>query len=357
MYLPFQYYLFTNEYQVRRGFKIDRSAPIYNIHVDNKGLKWVSDEQGLVLVQSANFATPMEEKAGEWSLLSVPNGNFELSFKKSELAKFIGDDLSIITCGQYDESLQELWIGTAENGLYHFKTQSGLSLVENLTTSNSKLRSNSIQCLMTTTPGKILVGTYDGLLEIDRGKSKLSGKGFSIEAMTINSGTVWVVSDGEVLEMDKKGDFYYFETDARMVEGKVKDIAFDSRERLWIASEIVIRYDFDREDYEVYGPIQEFTSQNVNCIAVDFDDALWVGTQDKGLYFIGKGSTLLAEIILTTPLDCAPNSKNAALQVRASGGKPPYTYKWNGGLSGETPQNIGPGTYKVEVRDKANNSI
>ena len=52
-----------NEYKVRRGFKIDRRAPIYNIHVDDKGLKWVADEQGLVLVQSANFADPVAPRA------------------------------------------------------------------------------------------------------------------------------------------------------------------------------------------------------------------------------------------------------------------------------------------------------
>ena len=98
-----------------------------------------------------------------------------------------------------------------------------------------------------------------------------------------------------------------------MTEGLVKDIAFDSRERLWVASEIILRYDFDAGKHEIYGPIQEFTSQNVNCIAVDFDDALWVGTQDKGLYFIGKSSTLLAEVVLDTPLDCKPNSHQCRL--------------------------------------------
>lgn len=346
-----------NEFKVRRGFKIDRRAPIYNIHVDDKGLKWVADEQGLVLVQSANFADPVAPEPDNWSLLTVPDGNYELSIPKATLQKFLGDDLSIISCGLFDESLQELWIGTENDGLFQFKTGTDLQLVKNWTSSNSKLRSNTIQTLELIGPRRLLVGTYDGILNISGDKTSLEGKNFSIEAIAVNNGVTWVVSDGEVLEMDKKGDFYYFETDDYMTEGLVKDIAFDSRERLWIASEIVIRYDFDKENYEVYGPIQEFTSQNVNCIAVDFDDALWVGTQDKGLYFIGKSSTLIAEIVLTTPLDCEPNAKNAALQVRASGGKPPYSYKWNGGLSGENPSNIGAGTYKVIVTDQDKNTV
>mgnify|MGYP002624609565 CR=1 FL=1 len=263
-----------NEFKVRRGFKIDRSAPIYNIHVDEKGLKWVADELGLVLVQSANFADPVEAKPKEWNLLNVPDGNYELKIPKDQLSNFFDNDLSVITTAQYDESLKELWVGTKFGGVLHFRVDNQVELLETLTTGNSKLRSNTIQSILVTAPGKVLIGTDDGLVEINRDKSKLYGKGFNIEAIAVNNGVIWVVSDGEVLEMDKKGDFYYFETDEYMTEGLVKDIAFDSRERLWIASEIVIRYDFDRDNYEVYGPIQEFTSQNVNCIAVNFDDAL-----------------------------------------------------------------------------------
>ena len=110
-----------NEFKVSRGFKIDRSAPIYNIHVDDKGLKWVADELGLVLLQSANFATPIDLESDIWSLLTVPNGNYELKIPKEQLKKHLGGDLSIISTAHYDEANQELWIGTENSGLYHFK--------------------------------------------------------------------------------------------------------------------------------------------------------------------------------------------------------------------------------------------
>ena len=342
-----------NEFKVRRGFKIDRRAPIYNIHVDDKGLKWVSDEQGLVLLQSANFAEPIEENEAEWALLSVPDGNYELNLQKEQLEKLLRTPLSNISTAQYDVTKQELWIGTKNQGLFQLKTAGGLSLIKVHTDKTSKLRSNTIQTIELVAPGKLWVGTNDGLLSINGSDSKLHGKNFSIEAIATINAEVWVVSDGEVLEFDrKKGDFFYLEVESDMTEGLVKDIAFDSQERIWIASEIITRYDFDSEKYEVYGPIQEFTSQNVNCIAVDFDDAVWVGTQDKGLYFIGKSSTLLAEVVLAVPLDCSPDASNAALQVRASGGEPPYNYQWAGGLSGANPENLPAGTYKVTVTDK-----
>ena len=338
--------------KVRRAAAIDRNVAIKNVYVNENGNRWVADAKGVFLVQSPEFANPIAIDAAEWSLLSAPDGNEELKLSRANLERLMGNDFTEITAAHLDRARNELWIGTKYSGVYHFKTQPQLSLIKQLTTKNAKLRSNTIQTILVTAPGKVWIGTYDGLLEINDGKEKSYGKYFSIEAIEQWEGKIWVVSDGEVLEMDRKGDFYGFEIESRMVEGKVKDIAFDSRGRLWIASEIVVRYNFDTERYDLFGPAQEFTSQFVNCIAVDQDDALWVGTNDKGVYYIGKAATLTAELILENALDCQANAQNAALKVLASGGQPPYTYQWSGGLQGEHAKNLSAGTYTVTITDK-----
>ncbi len=45
---------------------------------------------------------------------------------------------------------------------------------------------------------------------------------------------------------------------------------------------------------------------------------------------------------------------NGAVQVVATGGCPPYTYDWTGGLSGDNPQGLRAGTYSVTVADSSN---
>ncbi len=343
--------------KVRRAAAIDRNVAIRNIYVNESGNRWVADTKGVFLVQSPEFANPITIDATDWSLLSAPDGNEELKIPRATLEKVMGRDFSEITTAQLDRARNELYIGTKYSGVYHFKTQPQLQLIDQLTTKNTKLRSNTIQTIFVAGPGKVWIGTYDGLLEIEDGKDKVHGKYFSIEAIDQWEGKVWVVSDGEVLEMDRKGDFYGFEIETRMVEGQVKDLAFDSRGRLWIASEIVVRYNFDTEGYDLFGPAQEYTSQFVNCIAVDQDDALWVGTKDKGVYYIGKAVSMTAELIVETPLDCQANAKNASLKVLASGGQPPYNYQWSGGLQGENPKGLSAGTYTVTITDKKGLSI
>ncbi|MEL6864319.1 MAG: two-component regulator propeller domain-containing protein, partial [Bacteroidota bacterium] len=307
--------------EVQRCADIDRRVPIRNIYVDASNNKWVADDQGLFLVQSPDFAQAVDMEADQWSLLSVPYGNEELKVPKATLQEIMGDDFSNITCATFDKVRKELFIGTEEAGIFHLRTDPKLSLIKKITSKNSKLRSDKITSLLyLTSKNQLVVGTDDGLLLYQGSKSKVAGKYFVIDAVAYTEGNIWVLADNEVMELDRKNDLYGLELKPQMTEGDIADIAFDSQGRLWIASEIICRYDIESDTYEVFGPAEEYTSQYVNFIAVDSDDALWVGTDDKGVYFIGKASSFSATLVVDDPLGCEADAKNASLQVRASGG-------------------------------------
>ncbi|MEO1518337.1 MAG: OmpA family protein [Bacteroidota bacterium] len=342
--------------EVRRCADIDRRVPIRNIYIDEENNKWVADQQGLFLAQSPEFASNVDIDPSQWSLLSVRDGNRELNLPKEELQQLMGDDFSSITTAHIDKAKGELWIGTSQSGLYQFSLKPKLRLLGQKNSGNSKLRSNNIRTIYSSITGQIIFGTDDGLMIQKGSKTSSVGKYFSIDAITSFGAAIWLLSDNEVLELDRKGKLYALELNERMVEGTIVDIAFDSQGRLWVASEIISRYNFETDDFQSFGPAEDFTSQFVNFIAVDGDDALWVGTEDKGVYFIGKASTLSASVVVGKPLGCTPGSKDAGLQVRASGGQPPYEYQWAGGLSGPQPQGLGPGTYQVTVSDQKGKS-
>ena len=337
---------------VQRCADIDRQVPIQNIYIDDDNNKWVADRQGLFLAQSPDFASTVEMEAEQWSLLSVRDGNRELNFPKAVLESAMAEAFSQITAAHLHQTSRELWIGTEESGVFQFRTEPELALIEQHTSGNSKLRSDRIQTLHTTGRNQLVIGTDDGMLVKEGKKITSYGKYFTIDAITDYEGVIWIVSDGEVLELDEKGRLLPMDEKPGMIDGGVVDIAFDSEGRLWIASEIVSRYDFSAERFDRYGPAQDFTSQYVELIAVDQDDAVWVGTRDKGVYFIGRSSSMSASVVVSQKLGCDAGSKDAALQVRASGGEPPYIYQWTGGLSGENPQNLGPGVYMVTVTDQ-----
>jgi len=339
--------------EVQRCADIDRRVPINNIFIDGSNNKWVADNQGLFLAQSPEFAKTIDIDAGKWSLLSAPDGNMELNLNKEKLEKLMGDNFANISTAHIAPSKNELWIGTSSGGLYQFKVNPGLELLKNLNSGNSKLKSNNIHTLYIDPVGKIYAGTDDGLFAKKGSKESLYSKGFDVTAIATYNNNLWVIADGEVLEVDKKGDFYEMEIDERKTEGTLVDIDFDSEGRLWIVSEVVTRFNLKTEYYDFFGPAEEFTSQEVMCITVDGDDAAWVGTKDKGVFFIGRSSSLNATVVIKDLLACEANSKNASLQVRATGGEPPYTYEWDNKLKGENPKGLGPGTYAVTVTDKS----
>ncbi len=339
--------------EVQRCADIDRRVPINNIFIDGTNNKWVADNQGLFLAQSPEFAKTIDIADDKWSLLSAPDGNMELNLDKGKLQQLMGDNFSKISTAHIAPTKKELWIGTTGGGLFQFKVNPGLELLKTLNSGNSKLKSNNIHTLYIDPIGKIYAGTDDGLFAKKGSKESLYSKGFDVTAIANYNNKLWVIADGEVLEVDKKGDFYEMEIDERKTEGVLVDIDFDSEGRLWIASEVVTRYNLETEYYDLFGPAEEFTSQDVMCITIDGDDAAWVGTKDKGVYFIGRSSSLNATVVIKDLLACEANAKDASLQVRATGGEPPYTYEWDNGLEGENPKGLGPGTYAVTVTDKS----
>src|SRR5690606_8738287 len=108
-------------------------------------------------------------------------------------------------------------------------------------------------------------------------------------------------------------------------------------------------FDVENNRYKVFDGADYFTSNDVNCLAVDPEGAVWVGTLDKGLFVIEKESAMTVTCLLDKELSCDPQLNDAALIVKIKGGQPPYTYQWDQGLSGENPKNLGEGTYTVTV--------
>lgn len=339
--------------EVVRTKAVDRYTPVTNIFIEGEN-KWVGNRKGLFQVHSPEQSTNANVAPSDWSLLQTASGNKDLRFPLEDLLTQMGADGQgirtkgdRITAAIFEEKGSQLWVGTHNSGLFQFKTQPSLKLVAHHTPGGS----DEINTLFLDTEGRLWIGTAEGCLFGKDGKWRQEQKVFSIRAFAQSGTNIWVMGDDLLWKVDAREKWEPIDIDAKLTEGEVVDIAVDGNGMLWVASQIITRFDPATEEATVFGPAEEFTSQDVSCMAIDGENSVWVGTNDKGLYIIQKADAMAVTCLLDKPLSCGANSKDASLKVTVSGGTAPYTYTWAGGLSGTNPQNLGPGEYALTVTD------
>lgn len=338
------------EMRVVRCNAIDQRNPIVNIFVDDSNQKWVATTKGVFQVQALDLVSPAKLGAGEQSLASIRGGNENLSWSSEELKAIIGADRNV-SAAFYDKKKDELWIGTREAGAFQLRVKPKLQLINKFDNTNSKLKANEVNSIFIDQLGEVWIGTEEGALVGKGNRWTLEERLLSIGRITEYNSNVWVIGNNAIWKVTSRGDWIPVEVDASKVEGDIHDIALDSAGRVWIASEVITRFDPKTDEYGFFGPIQYFTSQLASCLVVDKEGAVWVGTTDKGLYLIEKASAITVNIVAEKALGCDATKNDAALKVKITGGKAPYTYAWTSGLSGDNPQNLGPGEYTLTVTD------
>jgi outer membrane protein OmpA-like peptidoglycan-associated protein len=346
--------------EVIRSTALPWGSPVKNIFVDTDNTKWVANTRIIQKVSGARSADPITLQPGEMGLFQFSGGNADIRWQRQELTEAIGDIIdedNYITAAFYDEVNQDIWLGTSLTGAYRLKKENGkLVFKEQLSMDNTKLRSNFVHEIAKDGPGRIWIATNDGALVGRDGKWDLIEKGLIIESVAVANGEVWLMGDGLVGKVDRKDRWELIDIPTDAVEGSITDIALDAKGRLWIASRIIASYDPTSGETSTFGGAEEYTSEFANYLAVDLDGAVWIGTEDKGVYVIQKGSSLVATVELVSPVTCNGNGSDGALRVKVTGGAPPYTFNWSGNATGDSPDRLTPGTYRLTITDTKGNS-
>ncbi len=250
----------------------------------------------------------------------------------------------------------ELWVGS-NIGLFIFNIKTK-KLLKHYSTSNSSLRSNDVRFVIYSTNNESLwVGTADGAYEIiDRNKKwKTEYKGHKMIAATENIDGLWLLSDLELYLMIG-GREHPQGLKRGLYEGQVNDLALDKDNNLYVASDILTRFDPYQDRLEKYGENLGLAASKCMSLACDNEGALWLGTADAGLFRVYSDSIemkdLRISILLKQAISC-PGASDGSLQLSVSGGSGPYKYFWERvRLKGTSnPSNLKAGNYKVTVED------
>ena len=336
--------------EVNRASAIDRSLPVLNVAIDGQGRKWAANAKGVFQIKAADFATQLSIAAGQKNVLSYRGGNADFAWSDAAFKNQVKTECKV-TAAWYDEKTTTLWLGTDEAGLFQFKTSPELQLVQQYVPSNSKLKSNHITVIFQDKTNRLWVGTDNGLMYGPPGRWKADFANYEVQRIREFGNVIYVLADGEISLAPNGDKWSDLALDKKKLEGQITDFDIDQAGKMWLVSGVLTRYDLLGETYDVFSGPEYYTTEFGTGIAIDFDGAVWVGSSDKGLYQIDKASSMTLNAYVDQPISCAGNGKDAVLVAKVTGGVPPYTYTWSGGLSGDNPKNVGPGNYTVTVTD------
>lgn len=263
----------------------------------------------------------------------------------------ISDSEVIINDLAYERG--KLWLAT-NKGLYIYTLANGNW--KNHNSSNSKLKSNIVNFVQVDGAGIIWAGTEKGYVKIDVDKWELEDKKYNVVSSRSNKEGQWMVATDDMWLIDPFNRKYEVGLNRDLYQGSINDFTIDSKGRIYMASDILVRYNPYEEQIEKYGEDVGLLSQKCLSLACDKNNNIWIGTADAGIFRIVfddiAKEQLNSTIILEQAITCN-NKANAILKVTTTGGTRPYKYKWSEPrMRGARPNNVGPGTYAVTVTDK-----
>lgn len=336
--------------EVTRCSAVDRALTLKNVTVDATGRCFAVNSKGIFQVRANDLATPVTVKTGEKNVLSFKRGNADFSWSEAKFREQVTTPCSV-TAAWYDSKSQTLWLGTDEAGLFQFSTDPELKLVQQYLPVNSKLKSAHITTLFQDAAGRLWAGNEAGVMYGTPGRWKDALNGFSVQRVREYNTVIYVLADGYISKAPGGEKWSDLALNEKSLEGDINDFDIDETGKMWIVSGVLTRFDLISGTYDVFGGPEYYTSQYGNFVAVAPSGVVWVGTEDKGLFSVDKASNMVLNAYVESPISCEGNGKDAILTAKITGGTPPFSYAWSGGLSGEQPHNIGAGTYSVTVTD------
>lgn len=249
------------------------------------------------------------------------------------------------------------WVGT-HNGIYTISLQQE-KIMDHYTTADGILASNDINFIFSDPYGLKWVGTQAGVVRIENKKWKLYEKDQAVTAITWTSDGAWIAADSMMWMVDQFNRWFTIDAWKELGEGRVKALSSDGKGLIYIASDVLVKYDpweekivtmgeGSNEDQMILlsqGPSKSVWMAGSNGLARVIEDT------SKIVKPVAKGDEM-AIIVETKSKPVCLGMNTGHLVANVAGGRPPYTYQWSKNLgTGQEATGLAPGVYQVTVTD------
>jgi ligand-binding sensor domain-containing protein/signal transduction histidine kinase len=215
--------LWAYEHEIFRQYSApERHFPsnqVNTVYEDKSKRLWVGFANGAVVLDNDTFKTAINREVPVLSFLDMGDKNVLVATEAGLFVHANGEaipyktntiaDSSIVNCFVLQEKV--LWMGTRENGVIRYNTETGKALVIN---KNHGLRSDFIYNIIADKEGNIWVGTGFGIHKIKMGANDVPqvtfyGKAQGITGMESNINAVLKMPNGSIWFGTTNGAMHY----------------------------------------------------------------------------------------------------------------------------------------------------
>ncbi len=252
----------------------------------------------------------------------------------------------------------KVWLAT-NKGIYTYNSK--VDRFNQFTERNSKLKSNQINFIQVDDEGVIWAGTSNGYIRIKEGDWDAEDKGYDVILSRYNKEGQWMVATDDMWLINNYNRKFPVGLDESLYRGSVNDFVIDGKGRLYMASNILVRYDPQIEKIEAYGAEVGMLAKRTLSLACDLNNNIWIGTESAGLFRIVfadiADEQLAVDAAINKVISCA-GENDASIRLTVTGGQKPYKYAWSDSeYSGRSANGLKAGTYMVTVTDKTNTEV
>ncbi len=183
----------------------------------------------------------------------------------------------------YEDHNLTLWIGTSNAGLYRY--QNGVFFSYPIKKDQVPARISSIQ---EDSSGNLWIGSFaEGLTCFRNERFTFYTTRHGLPDNEINHifkdhhGDLWITTKSSIVKMSSPGVFQIYATNSDL-KGNKNASLYDTRTKnLWIATKGLVR--FNHSNFKQYSINEGMLNPIVNCLALDRNNNLWLGTDGGGL--------------------------------------------------------------------------
>ncbi|WP_235295649.1 OmpA family protein [Portibacter marinus] len=278
------------EFRLERVKTIPANATVKDILVHQNHI-YIASNVGLFKIDGKNLETRLLSKSpidalchvGNDEIWASVNNRFLQNMRTGETTNYNAPGIQI---RDIDYSKGKIWIATNQGILTVLTRTNEMGKIEY--DKKSGLPSNNVAFIHIDKQKQMWIGTDQGIVFINKkDKWKTYEKKLSMEAMHYNHEGLWLVSDQEMWVVDDFNRWYPAAIDRGLRKGRIRDITADSTGRLYMASDILVRYDPYDETIESYAENTAIVSKVCNAVESDRDNRIWLGTEGGGLFLFG----------------------------------------------------------------------